>query len=367
MPKNRLFVPALAAAAIALVEAPYLAAQQYAPAPETYSITQLSSLMGPTVIERIWRDGSKAVIELSTPSAQPGGKASHVRTFYDLATRTNVSWDPTNPAPQCGTGTYGGDWGDPFASSAEMNADLLSKKVTQSGTETINGISAKVVNADMGADGKASVWIEPKYGLIMKAELTAPNQAPRVMLQTQTVSFAKPPAATFALPAGCSTTPGAAPSADDEQIAAETGEPASNFSKATAPPATSQSCTVLFRMVQKGSMATLTGGYQLGIDRDVDDQHPADYQFGTDAGGHMLVSGGHLTEVTRQMQNGVLRLDNAPKELHIEIRVPNGGGAATLYRQCAGPQTTLLLVVSSLDKLSPGDWLWVKSGKQAGH
>ena len=32
MPKNHLFVPALAAAAIALVEAPYLAAQQYAPA-----------------------------------------------------------------------------------------------------------------------------------------------------------------------------------------------------------------------------------------------------------------------------------------------------------------------------------------------
>src|ERR1039457_612703 len=278
MLKKRLFVSALAAAAIAGVETPYLEAQ-YAPAPETYSITQLSSLMGPTVIERIWRDGSKAVIELSTPSAQPGGKASHVRTFYDLATHTNVSWDPTDHAPQCGAGTYGGDWGDPFASSAEMNADLLSKKVTQSGTETINGISAKVVNADMGADGKARVWIEPKYGLIMKAELTAPNAEPRVILQTQTVSFAKPPAGPFAFPAGCRKTAGAGPSPVDEQVAAETGEPASNFSKATAPPATAQSCTVLFRMVQKGSMATLTGGYQLGIDRDIDDQHPADYQF----------------------------------------------------------------------------------------
>ena len=78
MLKKRLFVSALAAAAIAGVETPYLEAQ-YAPAPETYSITQLSSLMGPTVIERIWRDGSKAVIELSTPSPEPGGKASHVR------------------------------------------------------------------------------------------------------------------------------------------------------------------------------------------------------------------------------------------------------------------------------------------------
>jgi len=97
------------------------------------------------------------------------------------------------------------------------------------------------------------------------------------------------------------------------------------------------------------------------------EKHPADYAFGPDASGHMIVSGGHLIEMTRQMQNGVLRLDNAGKALHIEIRVPNGGGEATIYRQCAAPQTTLLFVVSSLDHLTPDQWLWVKSGKQAGH
>lgn len=366
MSQKRLFVSALAAAAAAVIGTPDLAAQ-YAPAPETYSVTQLSSLMGPTVIERIWRDGSKAVIELSTPSAEPGGKATHVRSYYDLAAHANVSWDPTGTAPACGGGTFSGDWGDPFAASAEMNTELLSKKAAQTGTETINGVSAKVFDADLGANGKAKVWVEPKYGLIMKAELTAPNAAPRVMLQTQTVSFAKPPASTFVLPAGCSTTPVKTTSADDLQIAAETGEPASNFSKATTPPATAPSCTVLYRMVQKGSMATLTGAYQIGIDRDADDQNQPNYQFGPDASGHMLVTGGHLTEMTKQMQNGVLRIDNPGKAIHIEIRVPNGGGSATVYRQCAGPQTTLLLVVSGLDNLSPADWLWVKSGKQAGH
>ena len=361
--KNRLFVSALAAAALAGVDTSYLAAQ-YAPAPETYSVTQLNSLMGPTTIQRIWRDGSRAVIDMTTPPDTPGGKANHVRTLYDLAAHTTVSWDPA--APECGTGKYGGDWGDPFAASAEMSGELMTK-ATPAGTETVNGVSAKVFNADMGAQGKAKVWLEPKYGLIMKAELTAPGAAPRVVVQTQTVSFAKPPAATFALPAGCSTSGTAAPSPVDEAVTAETGEPASNFSKATAPPATSQACTVLFRMVQKGSMATVNGGYQIGLDRDVDDQHPPDYQFGPGAGGRMLVTGGHLTEVTRQMQNGALRIDNPGKAFHIEIRVPNGGGQATLYRQCAGPQTTLLLVVTSLDNLSPGDWLWVKSGKQAGH
>jgi hypothetical protein len=340
-------------------------AAQYAPAPDTYSVTQLNSLMGTTMIQRIWRDGSKAAIDLSTPSAQPGGKATRVRTVYNLTAHTTVSWDPTAATPECGQGKYSGDWGDPFAGSAEMTAGLLAK-ATPAGTETVNGVSAKVFAADMGAQGKARIWLEPKYGLIMKAELTAPNAAPRVVVQTQTLSFAKPPADTFAGPAACAAT-AAAPSAEDEQIAALTGEPASNFTKATAPPATAQACTVLVRMVQKGSMATVAGGYQIGIDRDVDDQHLPDYAFGPDASGRMVVSGGHLTEVTRQMQNGMLRLDNTGKAFHVEIRVPNGGGAATLYRQCAGPQTTLLFVVTSLDNLTPGQWLWVKSGKQAGH
>ena len=365
MLEKRLAVLGLAAAIIGGLATPHLAAQ-YAPAPDTYSVTQLNSLMGTATIQRIWRDGSKAVIDISTPSDQPGGKATRVRTIYNLAAHTTVSWDPTSAAPECGQGKYSGDWGDPFAASVEMNAGLLSK-ATPSGTETVNGVSAKVFAADMGAQGKVKVWLEPKYGLIMKAELTAPNTAPRVVVQTQTLSFAKPPAGAFAEPAGCGATSVAVPSADDEQIAAETGEPASNFTKATTPPATSQTCTVLVRMVQKGSMATVTGGYQIGIDRDVDDQHPPDYAFGPDASGHMIVSGGHLTEMTRQMQNGVLRLDNSGKAFHVEIRVPNGGGEATLYRQCAGPQSTLLFVVTSLDNMTPGQWLWVKSGKQAGH
>lgn len=365
MLEKRLAVFGLAAASIGGLVTPHLAAQ-FAPAPDTYSVTQLNSLMGTAMIQRIWRDGSKAMTDISIPSAQPGGKATRVRTIYNLAAHTTVSWDPTSAAPECGQGKYGGDWGDPFADSAKMNADLLSK-ATPSGTETLNGVAAKVFAADMGAQGKVKVWLEPKYGLIMKAELTAPNAATRVVLQTQTLSFAKPPAGTFAEPAGCGATPVAVPSADDEQITAQTGEPASNFTKATTPPATSQTCTVLFRMVRIGSMTTVAGGYQIGIDRDVDDQHPADYAFGPDASGHMIVSGGHLTEMTRQMQNGVLRLDNAGKELHVEIRVPNGAGEATLYRQCAAPQTTLLLVVTGLDNLNPGQWLWVKSGKQAGH
>ncbi len=361
MPQYRFFARGLAAAIVGFLTMPLTA--QYAPAPEIYSVTQRNSLMGPTVTEQIWRDGSKAAIDLTTPSTDPGGKTSHVRTVYDLAAHSTISWDPTDSATTCSSGKFSGDWGDPFAASAEMNAEL-SAKATQSGVESIHGVSAKIFNADMGASGKARVWLEPKYGLIMKAEMTAPNAAPRVILETVAASFAKPEAAAFAVPADCGAAAG--PSPEDEKIAAETAEPASNFSNATAPPATPQSCTVLFRMVQKGSMSTIARGYQIGIDREVDERNPPSYQFGPDASGHMLVSGGGLTEVTRQMRNGVLRIDNAGNAFHVEIRVPNGGGEATIYRQCAGPQTTLLFVVNSLGDMTPGDWLWVKSGKHAG-
>lgn len=361
--KLRPFVPvAISSLALLSLQA------QYAPAPDTYSVTQANSMMGPAMIQRTWRDGSKAVIEITTPSAQPGGKPTLMRTVYDLAAHTNVTWDPSIPDPQCGGGKFGGDWGDPFASSAQLNAEI-SKTAQPAGTETIHGISAKVFNADLGPDGKARVWLEPKYGLIMKAELAAPNTASRVILETQSVSFAKPAPSMFAVPAACSAaaTAAAAPPIDDQRIAEETGEPASNFAKATTPPATADACTVLFRIVRKGTMETINGGYQIGVDPDVDDQHVPDYQFGPDASGHMIVSGGHLTEMTRQVHGGVLRIENPGKALHLDIRVPNGGGEALIYRQCMGPTTTLLFVINGLNDFTPADWLWVKSGRQAGH
>ena len=363
MLNKRGFTLALAVAAAAAG----LLAAEYAPAPESYSVTVSNSLMGPPIIQQIWRDGSKAVIETTSPPAQPGGQPSHVRVLYDLAAHTSVAWDPTVSAPQCGSSKFGGDWGDPFASSKEMNGELFSKQATQAGTETLNGITTQLFNADLGADGKARVWLEPKYGLIMKAELTAPNAEPHVIMETKKISFAKPAASVFVVPSACGASAVQGPSPVEQEIAAETGEPALNFSTATDEPATDQACTVLFRMVQKGSMGTVNGGYQIGVDPDSDEQNPPRYRFGTDSSGHMIVSGGHLTEVTSQMRNGVLRIANPGRRIHVEIRLPNGGGEATLYRRCAGPETTLLFVVTSLDHLSPSDWLWVKSGKQAGH
>jgi hypothetical protein len=120
-------------------------------------------------------------------------------------------------------------------------------------------------------------------------------------------------------------------------------------------------------MVINKTMVTVPGGYHLALDRDIDDAHPADYAFGPDASGKWIISGGHLTEVTSQMKNGVLGIENPGKEMYMNIRTENGGGSAPVYRQCFGPVTTLLLVVDALDRMGTrADWLWVKSGKQAG-
>jgi len=365
MLKSRLPVYLLAPALAAGLALPL--AGQFAPAPETYSVTQ-TNFMGDTgVTRRTSRDGSKVAVERTSPPSQPGGKASRFHTVYDLQKHTSVSWDPTSPSPQCSTGTFGGDWGDPFEMSKEMNSDIATKHYKPSATETVNGVSTQVYEEDMGADGKAKVWLEPKYGLMMRAQFAAPGAPLKTVLETQELSLAKPPESLFAIPAACIAA-AAAPSADDRRIAAETGEPASNFVIATTPSPSAESCTVLFRMVEAGSMAIIPGGYQIGIDRDFDAEHTPEYQFGRDAKGTMLVSGGHLTEATQQMKNGVLRIENAPAQFHLEIRAPNGAASTYIYRHCAGPQTTLLLVVKGLDKMGMlADWLWVKAGKQAGH
>ncbi|HUA63613.1 MAG TPA: hypothetical protein VML19_32960 [Verrucomicrobiae bacterium] len=342
-------------------------AAQYSPSPETYSVTQVNNLFGPGAIMRFFRDGTKARVDTNTAAAQPGGKAMHVRTIYDLSAHTNISWDPMAQPPACSTGTWGGDWGDPFKSSIEMNSDIQSKHYKPSATEMVNNVSTQVYDEDMGADGKAKVWIEPKFGLVMRAQMGAAPPL-KTVLETQVFSLNKPPAATFDIPPACKAAL-AAPSPDDVKTADETGEPASNFVIAThVTEASPQSCTVLFRMVQYKTMNTITEPYQIGLDRDPDDKNSGDYAFGRDANGTMLVKGGHLAEVTSQMRNGVLRIENATPEFYIVIRVPNGGASSAIRRQCFGPVTTLLLVVDSLDRMGTrGDWLWVKSGKQAGH
>jgi hypothetical protein len=172
----------------------------------------------------------------------------------------------------------------------------------------------------------------------------------------------------FAIPANCAAE-GAAPlpPTDDEKIEALTGGNPQDFARAIYGPGSKDSCTVLFRVVKAGSMEPITRGFQIAVDMNLANEPRPSYTIGLSPGGRATFSGGGLHEVTPQIRNGVLRIDNAPDHFDVETSFGSGGsGSALIYKQCYAPQTVLLYVINNPDKLSDGgEFLWVKSGKYA--
>src|ERR1700730_17199301 len=176
MPK-RLMPSFLAAAAIACA--------QYTPPPQSYTIVQRNSLFGPDTTTTLYRNGSKAAFDI----VHPGG--THVRSVYDLQAQTNITWDASQAAAECGNSTFKGDWGDPFVGSAGIMDDLNKLHPTTVRTATVNGVSTKVADFVMeGTTGKSKVRIDPKYGMIMRILMAQPSGAPKIAFETTQITFA---------------------------------------------------------------------------------------------------------------------------------------------------------------------------------
>jgi hypothetical protein len=288
-------------------------------------------LFGPDTTTTFYRNGSKAAMDIVHPG-------THVRAVYDLQARTTITWDAGQATAECGYSTFKGDWGDPFVGAAGIMDDLNKQHPTPAGTETVNGVSTKVSEFVMeGAPGKSKVWMEQKYGMIMRILMAQPGGAPKVVYETTQMTFAVPPAAMF-VPA-CKA-PAPVPT-DEDKIAAITGGPGSDYAFANKgePSGASGGCMILFHIVRAGSMTPVTSGFQVFADG----------------------------KEVRVLPNGLARLLGMPKEFNIEVRVPSGGATGPIFRQCNKPQTTLLMVAKNWDKLGEGaDFLWVKSGKFAG-
>ena len=318
MPK-RLMLSCLVTAAIACA--------QNAP-PVSYTVVQENSLFGPATTMTVYRDGAKAVIDI----VQPG---THVRSIYDLQAHTTISWDASDAAAECGNGTFKGDWGDPFLGAAALMDELKKQHATPAGTETLNGVSTAVSEFVMeGTTGKSKVWVEPKYGMIMRILMAQASGPPKVVYETR-MTVAAPPGATFV--PSCKA---AAPvPTDEDKISAIVGGPGSDYAFANKGEPSNGGCMILFHVFRAGVMTPVTSGFQVVVD-------------------------GKEVPV---LANGLIRLVNMPKQFIMEVRVPSGGASGPIFRQCNKPQTTLLLVAKNWDKLGEGaDWLWVKSGKFAG-
>jgi hypothetical protein len=347
--------------ALLLTASPQLWSQS-AP-PTVYTVTQSDSMMGPSLTQTISRSGSKAPIEQTMPPSPERPKGLHTRSLYDLQANTSFTWDLNQSPMPCSTGTFSGSWGDPFSpDSLATPAVLTQQNAKAAGAETVNGFAAKIYEIEQPA--KIKLWVESKYGLIVKMQMTQPGAPPQIVSEVKQLSLAAPPASTFVLPPDCAAT-AAAPRVptEAERIAAETGGSAADFANASYGPGSDNSCTVLYRVVKAGSMEPITSGFQVALDLTYDPQHSPSYT--TAAGARATFSGGAIHDLTGQMQNGVLRIPNAPKQFYMDTYFGQAGrSSALLYRHCFAPETVLLYVVKNPAKLSDGgDWLYVKSGK----
>jgi hypothetical protein len=331
--------------------------------PTVYTITVVNSMFGPPITMTTYRNGSKAIMDHFDPSQASGALKPQSRQLIDLDKHTTVSWSLIDSSGGCGTGSFSGDWGDPFSGAS----DLTGQGAKVIGKETVLGYAATVYEANLGTNGTVKAWIDLKTGLVLKGQLTPPGGAPQTIVEVKSVSFTAPPASIFAVPAICAAAAAAPPPPTEaQQIAALTGDDAQNYVKAIYGPGSKNSCTVLYRVVGSGSMAPVTA-FQVAIDLTANQNHMPSYTIGLSDDLHSTFQGGGLHEVTSQLRNGVLHIDNAPEQFELETTFLHGSGASGLiYRQCFGPQTVLLYVMKNPDKGSDGgEWLWVKSGKYA--
>ena len=161
---------------LAFVASPVLVAQ-YAKAPDTYSVTVVNNMFVEGMTMEIARDGTRAVVDQSYPPREGMPKGYRTRTFYDIQAGRSYTQDLLQPGSPCTAGNVSGDWGDPFAMTAQINKDAAKKPPKDLGSGTVNGMAAKVMEVPVeGMPAPAKVWIEGKYGLVLKLDMAMPGK-----------------------------------------------------------------------------------------------------------------------------------------------------------------------------------------------
>ncbi len=337
-----------------------------APPPAAYTIT--SAQPGPdSGTVTVYRSGSMALIDLNHPAKPDGTPADRSLTLYDLKAMTSFSWDPAATSTECSAGTFSGDWGDPFAMTAEVSASIAKGDLKPTGSETLNAIATKVY-AGTTQGNSLKAWLDEKDGLVIRAIISAPGAPSMTMVDVRKVSFTPPPSSLFNLPAACASVK--PPLTPAEVIAAETGDNGGNFVNGIYGPGSSDSCSIVVRVVASKTMATITRRWQAAIDTTYDMDHPPAYTFGVSNDGNETFSGGGLHEITSQIHDDMLRIDNPPAYFNLGVNVVQpgkaGAGAGLIYRQCFAPVTMLYYVLKDPgDSSQGGDFLYAKSGKYA--
>jgi len=335
--------------------------------PTAYTITQALPGATPGTMT-IYRNGTQVLVEYKHPAAPDGTPASRSLNLIDIKAGTQHSWDPSVTPIACSASTFSGDWGDPFEATKEVTDGIAKGVLKPAGAETVNGIPTKVyTGTEQGMNVKA--WFDQKDGLIIKSGFGAPGSPLTFMVDIRSISVAPPPASVFALPPACAGVKPPPTAAD--LIADETGDDSANWVNAIYGPGSKNSCSILVHVVAAKTMAPLNRHFQAAIDTtyNQDDPNPPHYEFGVGNDGTSTYAGGGLREITSQVKNFTLRIDNPPAYFNFGVNVPTphyGASVGLIYRQCFAPVTNLYYVVK--DPASPGsggDYLYAKSGKFA--
>jgi hypothetical protein len=155
----------------------------------------------------VYRSGTMALTDMNYAVKPDGTPASRSLTLYDLKAMTSISWDPAVTPAECSPGTFSGDWGDPFAMTAQLSAGIAKGDLKPTGSEILIGIPTKVYAGTTQGDS-LKAWIDEKDGLVIPLTLGAPGGPPiMTMVDVRKVSFTPPPSSRFALPAGCASVP----------------------------------------------------------------------------------------------------------------------------------------------------------------
>jgi hypothetical protein len=333
-------------------------------APTAYTITQSTPMSGVGTVTTIYRNGSKAAIEVSSP-AQNGTPAHTARTVFDLAGGKSWSWNPADSPINCSVGRFSGDWGDPFQSATEIADGIAKGELKPAGNETLHGISTNVYT---GGTQEMSIkaWFDPKTRLAIKEEI-GPAAKMSTMLETTKVSLAAPEAGIFELPAACASLKPLP--TETEKFAEVTGDDGANYANPFVGPGSANSCTIVLRVVNPKTMAPSTRRWQAAIDTtyDQNNPNPPHYEYGVGTDGTSTFAGGGLHEITSQIHNDMLRIENPPAYFNLAINVVtpgHGAGTGLVYRKCFAPVTMLYWVLNDPNG-ADGDMVYAKAGKYA--
>jgi hypothetical protein len=335
--------------------------------PAGYTLTVHEQIDGPRAVTTTYRRGSKVLVDKTARlgEIEDNSQRAHIRTLFDLETKQSISWDPVDLSVPCERSDFtADDWEDPFA-----GADALADpEMRHAGKATIHGFATTILESTDDRILAIREWVDPRTGLILKAELFSPEMGKTKPLSEVTdASLTAPPASTFEVPARCSVfaivpetrkQPGSG--------SRETGSLGKWTWNAMIGPASKDSCTMLFRVLGLGGKdwnTPITKGIQVAVDLAVSTESAPNYGARLDENGHATFSGGQLHEIAPEGSSGMYRVDSVPKQFVIDIEFGwNGSAAAKVYRQCSEPQTVLQYHSFPEDIQKGGMWEWVKPG-----